>query len=180
MALTSCRETVSNENPDAFFPFVDSLIHSETLVVLDKLTPEAAHQYALEIATAKGFISGTDVLSAVEMNLALHSATPKIEAFYHHYLNHASRANSLDCGSWVDWYGTAICDVETLTQLVGTESIDSSNKTAYVPSYHTSSLLILLVMVPLEDQSYLLLTTSTPLRQERWSHRLGRQFSMRP
>ena len=63
------------------------------------------------------------------MHLALHSATPKIEAFYSYYTNYVNK--TVECGSWVDWYGDVICDVETLKRLAGTETIGS----AYVRSY---------------------------------------------
>ncbi|KAJ7809887.1 hypothetical protein B0H14DRAFT_1493534 [Mycena olivaceomarginata] len=65
------------------------------------------------------------------MNLGLHAATPKIEAFYHHYLTHTSNsAHECEGGSWVDWYGEAVCDVEKLAQLAGVETIDPSSSPA--------------------------------------------------
>ncbi len=80
------------------------------------------HQLALQAAVAGGFLSEPGALTAVEMNLAMHSATPKIEAFYQHY---SDLNSTVDCGSWVDWYGTVVCDVETLVQLAGRDTIDS-------------------------------------------------------
>lgn len=64
------------------------------------------------------------------MNLALHAATPKIEAFYHHYGEHHGESRGTECGSWVEWYGEVVCDIETLVHLAGTETIDPSNPTA--------------------------------------------------
>ena len=29
-----------------------------------------------------------------------------------------------ECGSWVDWYGQVVCDVETLMHLAGVETIN--------------------------------------------------------
>ncbi|KAK0480614.1 UDP-glucose:glycoprotein glucosyltransferase-domain-containing protein [Armillaria novae-zelandiae] len=120
--LVEIIETVALENPEAFFPFVDSLTNPETHALAKDLSPEAVHQLALQAAVAGGFLSEPGALTAVEMNLAMHSATPKIEAFYQHYSDLDSK---VDCGSWVDWYGTVVCDVETLVQLAGRESIDS-------------------------------------------------------
>ncbi|KAG7448716.1 uncharacterized protein BT62DRAFT_965246 [Guyanagaster necrorhizus] len=120
--LVEIIETVALENPDAFFPFVDSITNPETHALAKDLSPEAVHQLALQAAATSGFLSEPGALTAVEMNLAMHSATPKIEAFYQYY----SDLNSeVDCGSWVDWYGTVVCDVETLVQLAGRETIDS-------------------------------------------------------
>jgi len=62
------------------------------------------------------------------MQFALHSATPKIEAFYQHYYDTTTAAMlSRDpeiCGSWVDWYGEAVCDIDRLVSLVGPEALD--------------------------------------------------------
>ncbi|KAJ7909648.1 glycosyltransferase family 24 protein [Mycena leptocephala] len=44
------------------------------------------------------FYLSQDRLAAVEMNLGLHAATPKIEAFYHHYVTH-TRIQSAGLGS---------------------------------------------------------------------------------
>lgn len=63
-------------------------------------------------------------------SLALHTATPKIEAFYSWY-----KDNGLDtrigeregCGSWVDWYGEIVCDLETLLRYAGHETLDSAD-----------------------------------------------------
>lgn len=76
------------------------------------------------------------------MNLAMHAATPKLEAFYNYYdgtqgeLGAESKyTKGKVCGSWVDWYGEVVCDVETLAHLAGVEAIDSpevSSTDAYV------------------------------------------------
>jgi len=122
-------ETVSLDNSDAFFPFLDRLTDPETLASPQTMTSEAIHQAALQIAVTHGFLSEPGSLAAVEMNLALHSATPKIEAFYHHYTDHLNVTRDADCGSWVDWYGKVVCDVETLVDVAGKDTIDPSNKT---------------------------------------------------
>ncbi|KAJ7130733.1 glycosyltransferase family 24 protein [Mycena crocata] len=123
--LLEIIETVSLENPDAFFPFVDRVTNPETLPSSQPLANEAVYQFALQTAATNGFLSAPGAVAAVEMNLGLHAATPKIEAFYHHY---ASRAADPKCGSWVDWYGEMVCDVEKLAHLAGIETIDPTNK----------------------------------------------------
>jgi UDP-glucose:glycoprotein glucosyltransferase len=99
-------------------------------LVSQNLAPEAIHQSALQVAVSNGLLSESGALAAVEMNLALHAATPKIEAFYHHYTEASAIERAPTCGSWVLWYGRMVCDVETLVQLAGTETIDSSDKKA--------------------------------------------------
>jgi UDP-glucose:glycoprotein glucosyltransferase len=107
------------ENPHAFFPFVDRVTDPDILPAAQKMTDEAVHQFAVQLAT-NGFLSEPGALATVEMNLALHAATPKIEAFYHHYLTQEDPK----CGSWVDWYGEVVCDVQKLSHLAGIETID--------------------------------------------------------
>ncbi|THV04765.1 glycosyltransferase family 24 protein [Dendrothele bispora CBS 962.96] len=127
--LVELIETVALENPNAFFPFVDRVTDPEALLVSQNLAPEALHQSALQIAVSRGLLPEPGALASVEMNLGLHAATPKIEAFYHHYTQ-VIEDHAPDCGSWVMWYGMRICDVETLVQLAGTDTIDSSDKKA--------------------------------------------------
>jgi UDP-glucose:glycoprotein glucosyltransferase len=117
-------ETVALENSDAFFPFVDRVTDPEILPSSQPLSQEAVHQFALQVAASHGFLSEPGSLAAVEMNLGLHAATPKIEAFYHHYVTHTRDPK---CGSWVDWYGEVVCDVGTLSHLAGVETIDPAN-----------------------------------------------------
>ncbi|KAF7345254.1 hypothetical protein MSAN_01902000 [Mycena sanguinolenta] len=124
--LLEIVETVSLENPDAFFPFVDRVTDPEILPSSQPLSQEATHQFALQVAVSNKFLSEPGAIAAVEMNLGLHAATPKIEAFYNHYHTHAARADP-KCGSWVDWYGEAVCDVERLSHLAGIETIDPTN-----------------------------------------------------
>lgn len=117
------------ENPDGFFKYLDQLTHPDIIALQKLQTPEATHLFGLDVAMSSGALQEPGSLAAVEMNLALHAATPRIEAFYHHYnaLHNASKGSK--CGSWVDWYGEVVCDVEKLKKLAGTETIDSAEKT---------------------------------------------------
>ncbi len=92
------------------------------------LSHEALEQRALQTALSAGYLSKPGSLEAVQAQLGLHSATPKIVAFYQHYSNVARTQNVSEeterCGSWVDWYGGVICDVDELIHLTGTEALD--------------------------------------------------------
>nr|GAT58270.1 predicted protein [Mycena chlorophos] len=134
--LLEIVETVSQENPDAFFPLLDRVSDpAESIPSSD----EAIHQFALQLAVSGGLLSEPGSLAAVEMNLGLHAATPKIEAFYQYYETHLSTAP--DCRSWVDWYGEQVCDVEKLAHLAGLETIDASNASDAFPSFSPPKLL---------------------------------------
>ena len=141
----SFRETVALEKPDAFFTFLDRLTDTETLTLPANMAPKAIHQAALQIALDNGILEETGSLSAVEMNLALHAATPKLEAFYNHYEDHHNNSRGTECGSWVDWYGEVICDADRLAQLAGVETTNfPSDLTTYVffsVDWHRSAML---------------------------------------
>lgn len=61
------------------------------------------------------------------MNLYLHAATPKLEAFYQHYEDRHKDSTGTVCGSWVDWYGQVVCDLESLVQLVERQVSEETN-----------------------------------------------------
>ncbi|GLB42376.1 putative UDP-glucose:Glycoprotein Glucosyltransferase [Lyophyllum shimeji] len=119
-------ETVALENPDAFFPLLDKLTDPDVLSSPHKMSPEAAHQAVLQVAASNGYLGEPGAFAAVEMNLALHAATPKIEAFYSYYADHHKDSKGSECGSWVDWYGEVVCAIEELVKLAGIETIDAS------------------------------------------------------
>jgi len=135
---------VTLEKPDAFFTYLDRLTDTEGLALRASMTPEAIHQAALQIALNNAILQETGSLYAVEMNLALHAATPKLEAFYNHYEDHHNHSRGTQCGSWVDWYGEVVCDADRLAQLAGVENLDSTaNLKKYVLSVSYRSCTIL-------------------------------------
>lgn len=122
------RETVALSNPDGFFPLLEKLTDPKAYIFSQSLAPEALYQAGISLAVATGIIQDANDAVEVEMNLALHAATPKLEAFYQHYEENHNSSKGTSCGSWVDWYGEVVCDIESLVQLVGHETIDSSEK----------------------------------------------------
>lgn len=131
------RETISLEDPSSYFPVLDVLTNPKKLPPATPLSPEALHQLAFQSAISLGYLSKPGSLEYAEMQLALHSATPKIEAFYQHYVDSAQgKVGNPDvsderavakCGSWVDWYGEVVCDVDRLVHLAGPETIDAES-----------------------------------------------------
>ena len=74
-----------------------------------------------------GLLPKTGSLAFADINLALHVATPKIEAFYQYYADHhGEKELGEGCESWVDWYGQAVCDMETLEKLADVDTIDEA------------------------------------------------------
>lgn len=84
----------------------------------------------------------------MDLQLALHAAAPKVQAFYQFYKDERfdldlsfdteemeggeskKDGKSEGCESWVDWYGERVCDVDTLARLAGHETINASNQTS--------------------------------------------------
>jgi UDP-glucose:glycoprotein glucosyltransferase len=130
-SLTSIySETISIEEPDAFFPLLDILTNPDVFPRNEKLSHEALERRALHTALSAGYLSMPGSVEAVRAQLGLHSATPKIAAFYQHYSDMAGAQNVSEeterCGSWVDWYGGVICDVDELIHLTGGEALDAA------------------------------------------------------
>jgi UDP-glucose:glycoprotein glucosyltransferase len=128
-------ETISIEEPDAFFPLLDILTNPDAFPGKEELSHEALEQRALRTALSAGYLSKPGSLEAVQAQLGLHSATPKIVALYQHYTDKAGTQNVSEetekCGSWVDWYGGVICDVDELIHLTGTEELDPAEESSF-------------------------------------------------
>ncbi|KAF9051644.1 glycosyltransferase family 24 protein [Panaeolus papilionaceus] len=125
--LAEILETVALENPSVFFEYLEQLTNPEVVPTFIGLSPEATHQAALQVAIDNSLLHEPSALALVQLNLGLHAATPKLEAYYNYYNEHHRNSPGTECGSWVDWYGTVICDVEALASLVKTEAIDAPN-----------------------------------------------------
>jgi UDP-glucose:glycoprotein glucosyltransferase len=152
---TNYRESISIEEPESFFPMLDLLTNPDILPRFDKRSPEAQQQLAFETALSAGYLSKPGSLEVVKAQLGLHSATPKIVAFYQHYSEKARPQNvsreTGTCGSWVDWYGEVICAVDKLIGLTGPETLDPSDSSSV---FSCASILTLATM------------TLTPLHRE--------------
>ena len=121
-------ESVAIEDPAAFFPVLHAVTSPDTA---PRTSPEQTHQHVFDTALALGYLSQPGAYVAAEMHLALHAASPKLEAFYQYYTDHhAGRFEQVKregCGSWVDWYGEVVCDVEMLKKLGCAEVTDADD-----------------------------------------------------
>ena len=80
-----------------------------------------------------GLLPKAGSLAFADINLALHAATPKIEAFYQYYTDHHGNKDLGEgCESWVDWYGQVVCDLEALEKLADVDTIDEATTYTYV------------------------------------------------
>jgi UDP-glucose:glycoprotein glucosyltransferase len=132
------RESVSIENEHAFFPLLDTVTDPNTPPSAHTLTAEAIHGLVVETTARLGLLPKAGSLAFADINLALHTATPKIEAFYQYYTDHHGNKDlGGDCRSWVDWYGQVVCDLETLEKLADIDTIDEATTHPYVISQCT-------------------------------------------
>lgn len=91
-----------------------------------KLSPEAIHEFAFRTAVSLGYLEQPGALESAQLQVALHAAAPKIQAYYQFFEDqYPTYESESECGSWVDWYGERICDLDTLARLVSHESIDA-------------------------------------------------------
>ncbi|KAL9710152.1 killer toxin resistant protein [Leucoagaricus gongylophorus] len=146
-------ETVALSNPDGFFPLLDQLTDPKSYIFPQSLAPEALYQAGISSAVAAGIIQDPSDAVEVQMDLALHAATPKLEAFYQHYEDKHNSSKGTSCGSWVDWYGEVVCDIESLVHLVDYETIDSSDKEDTELTYPRPKLLTFDHIYPLPSQT---------------------------
>ena len=135
------------DHPAHFFPLVDLFTDPNVFPKpLSTLPSEAIHQAATNAAHTNGFFRDPDSLPAFQLALALHSASPKLEAFYQYYKDRnleniplPGGTSAEECGSWVDWYGKRICTGQDLVAIAKREALDSpTDKLEYVsfPSEH--------------------------------------------
>ncbi|KAI0353822.1 glycosyltransferase family 24 protein [Trametes cingulata] len=127
------REAVTVEEPDAFFPLLHAVTDTDVFPLpASRSSPADVHKHVLETALALELLAEPGAYASAEMHVALHSASPALEAFYQYYndLPAPQRERGNECGSWVDWYGQVVCDADALAQLVRTEAIDSPEAAA--------------------------------------------------
>src|SRR5258708_5518318 len=130
--LLLLRETVALDQPTHFFPIVDLLTNPNIFPKpLSTFPPEAIHQAATDAAHSNSFFREPDSLPAFQLAFALHSASPKLEAFYQYYIDRNLDKTPLpggipaeECGSWVDWYGKRICTGQELAAVAEREALD--------------------------------------------------------
>ncbi|EAU89163.2 hypothetical protein CC1G_08570 [Coprinopsis cinerea okayama7 len=116
-------ESIALENPYEYFTFLDALTDPTAVPKNTELNPEDIYKAAIELGISRGFNLATGWIANLKANLALHSTSPKIEAFYNYYTNYVNNTKGNECGSWVDWYGEVVCDVDTLTRLTAKDPI---------------------------------------------------------
>ncbi|KAJ3413453.1 hypothetical protein HDV05_008022 [Chytridiales sp. JEL 0842] len=117
---------VAEESQSAMFPFISWLKSNGILSA--NLTTEQIYSKTIDglpsAGPACGWGTAADSKSLLGLYLSTHSGAPAVEAFYQFYKEtvlpsfKGSAGFDEECGSWVDWYGTQICDPEALQKAV--------------------------------------------------------------
>jgi UDP-glucose:glycoprotein glucosyltransferase len=127
------RETVYDEQPSAYFPFLSLL--STHLPSFAGLSDQAVLTRSLDLLESHRILSTPSALSTLQYALGLHTTSPRIEAQYSWYNSTVDEAalGVETCETWVQWKGKGFCDVETLR--AGIErGIEDGTVHAYVSS----------------------------------------------
>ena len=117
------------ENPDHFFKAFD-LLTSPQSQLPNNATAAEVYNNAISTLVANAFTAEPGAQATLELAVSLHSATPKLEAFYQYYNDKYGapiEASIESCFSWVDWNGEKICDPKILKTLI--EQPTSENRT---------------------------------------------------
>ncbi|KAF8707514.1 UDP-glucose:Glycoprotein Glucosyltransferase, partial [Rhizoctonia solani] len=118
--LLEILETAAAEHPGRYFEILDALIDRSSDGFLGPITepvhkPKYVYSTALAHLITRGFLTEPNALSAFEKNMALHSATPKIQALYQLF---GDPSKAPECQSWIEWSGKQACTSEEADALL--------------------------------------------------------------
>lgn len=142
--LLEAFEAAAAESPPAFHPLVAYLGDLNRFPESFDESPSSQQVYEAFDGALKhlGLLQEPGARSNWDLALALHSQSPKIEAFWHlarttgadaRWAAHVSKMNWNSCGSWVDWYGQVVCDPAELDELL--ETVSATQSSVKVPQY---------------------------------------------
>ena len=110
------RESFALELPTSFFPLLD-IISSENA------SAQLIHNTTIQLALEKGILKDLTDVAAVDSTLALHAATPTVQALYSFYEDRFGSEGGICFGNeaWVDWYGQVVCTAQELQNVINEE-----------------------------------------------------------
>ncbi|EGO03944.1 glycosyltransferase family 24 protein [Serpula lacrymans var. lacrymans S7.3] len=133
--LLETIETISIEDPSAFFPLLSLL---STNPPDPNASPKTVHAHVLDLASP--LLDGP-ARASVDALLVLHAASPRIAAFEQHFLARTHEqavedASGETCAAWVDWYGHVVCTVDGLKRAVSSISFEHKPQPRSLPFDH--------------------------------------------
>ena len=165
------RESAALEDPTIYYPLL-SLLTSHLPLFETSSTKE-------QLSTIYDLIASSDLvqrhpmwdLSSFKTSLAMHEASPKVQAFYQYYDSvvaetELGRGIGGVCESWVEWRGKGFCGVDELKRDMEL-TLSSNARSAYpfpspTPSKGITLILTLTIALPrVKPQRSYRSTTST-------------------
>ncbi|ORX39729.1 UDP-glucose:Glyco protein glucosyltransferase-domain-containing protein, partial [Kockovaella imperatae] len=128
--LHEILETVYDESPSAYFALLGLLPHEE-------LSPEKTLSTILHLIDSHSLLPDPSSLSTLHYALGLHTAVPRIEAFYNWYEASIDehRLGVEGCGSWVEYKGKGYCNAEDLDAAMA-DTFSTANPMDLLPFDH--------------------------------------------
>lgn len=134
------RESFSLELPNSFFPLLNLLTDPNTAQKLKGANPKEIRDTTVHLALQDGILKDSTDVAAVDSTLALHAATPAVQAFYGFYEDRYSEKRGVcarkegEGQAWVDWYGQVVCTAAELRELVN-EQVSNETYVVDFPSF---------------------------------------------
>jgi len=124
------------ELPTSFFPLLD--VFSSGNFVQENASAERIHNATIQAALQKGILKDSTDVAAIDSTLALHAATPTVQALYSFYEDRygAEGGRCLENGAWVDWYGRVVCTAQELQQVINEEPLSERHVFLYSFVYY--------------------------------------------
>ncbi|KAM6503198.1 glycosyltransferase family 24 protein [Amanita muscaria] len=128
--LVELLESFSLEFPSSFFPLLHLLSDPNIAQKLKSSNPKEIRDETVKLALEHGILEDSTDVAALDSTLALHAATPAVQAFYSFYEEKYGDRGRLcaqkDGGgqAWVDWYGEVACTAAELRELVDERPAD--------------------------------------------------------
>ncbi len=124
---TLTRESFALELPTSFFPLLDAFSSGN---FVQNASASRIRNVTIQTALEKGILKDPTDVAAVDSTLALHAATPTVQAFYSFYEDRygAEGGVCLENGketqgqAWVDWYGRVVCTAHQLQEVINETS----------------------------------------------------------
>lgn len=125
-----------DEDPSAYFPALKLL--SEGIPAGENASAQKTLESAISILSSNGILDQPGALSSFNYALALHTAVPKIEAFYSYYDSSVDekKLGVGECEAWVEWRGKGYCGVEELERDTRS-SVSSASQLSYAISCYS-------------------------------------------
>ena len=119
------------EFPTSFFPLLNAFSEEKFAQQLENAGAKRIRDATIQIALERGILKDSTDVASIDSTLALHAATPAVQAFYSFYDERHGDKDGVCPGNgkeargqaWVDWYGRVVCTAQELRELMDEEAL---------------------------------------------------------